>query len=215
MRELVFIGGGGFFSELFEYIQSDIEKGNLQGVRLKGVVDDKELNTCQLEYLGSLSSYEIQKNDSFLITIGNPQARKNKYDYLVDQGAELFSYIHSSAIVSVSAQVGRGIIVCPNSIVNANAVLGDNTVLNVFCSLGHDSSLGCHSVLSPYCAINGEASVGSGCFFATRATVFPRAGLGDDIIIDAHSYAKGEVESGYMVTVRSDYKLVKNRLSRK
>lgn len=213
MKNLIFIGGGGFFLELYDYIQDDYLF--LKKFKMKGVLDDNEkLDQALLPYLGTISSYQPRADDVFLVTLGNVINRDKFFRLLEDKGAEFITYLHPSSIVSRSALMGKGCIVAPGSIVNAKAIVENNVVINVHCSVGHESKIGFSSVLSPYSAVNGNAVVGSQCFLGTRATVFPGKEIGNKGIIDSHSYVKSDVPEKSIVSVRGDYVVVKNRLMR-
>lgn len=212
MNNIIFLGGGGFFNELYEYISEDIALGRLTNVQIKGIVDDRILEHSTAPYLGKFDDYQIEENDYFIVAIGNAMVRKKIFNLLKNRNAQLYTYIHSTALISKSCQVGEGVIICPSAIVNANTILEEGVVLNVFCSVGHDSKVGAYTVMSPYSAVNGGSIVGSGCFLGTRATVFPQSNVGNNVIIDSHSYAKNSVESNTIVSLRFNYQVIKNRL---
>lgn len=214
-KNIIFVGAGGFFNELFDYINYDLLSIDENNFQIKGVLDDKVTESEKIRVLGKLDDYEIEENDYFIIAIGNPIIREKFFKKILDKQGKIFTYIHSSAIISEHAEIGIGCIICPNTIVNSNAVVGDNVVLNVFCSVGHDSKVGDHTVLSPYAAVNGGAVVGNSCFLATRATIFPRVNIGNDVTVDSHSYAKANVDNGMIVSCRIKYITVKNRLLRR
>jgi UDP-3-O-[3-hydroxymyristoyl] glucosamine N-acyltransferase len=213
MDNLIFVGGGGFFTEVHSYIVQDQLNGLLPEVSVKGIIDDNpDLSIAGVDYLGQIDDYQVQGHDLFIITIGAPLPRARIHALLSQQGGRFFTYIHPSSLVAPSASIAQGVILCPNTIVNVNAVVQANVAVNVFSSIGHDAQVNEHSVLSPYCAVNGNAKVGSECFLATRVTMFPGAELGDKSIVDCHGYVKGQVAQKHIVSVRGQYQVVKNRL---
>ena len=212
MRNLIFVGGGGFFRELYGYISED--SPFLCDKKVKGILDDRALYETELPYLGSIAEYQVKDDDVFLVTIGNATARKMVFELLESKNASVVSYIHPLSFVASSSNIGRGVIACPNSIINANSEVNDNVVLNVFCSVGHDAVIGMHSVLSPFAAVNGGAILGERVFLSTRATVFPLMKVGNGCIVDSHSYVKKDVEDNHIISNRIDYVVTKNRLMR-
>ncbi|GAA0670451.1 acetyltransferase [Rheinheimera tangshanensis] len=213
MKNLVFVGGGGFFLELFDYIKRDLSV--TEKFSIKGIIDDvKTQSELPLRLLSNVEDYDPEIDDVFLITLGSPLNRDKLYKSLKMKGACFISYIHPSAYIAETASIEEGCIVAPYSIVNAKAVIKANVAVNVHCSVGHESNLGQSSVLSPYSAVNGNAIVGDQCFLGTRATVFPKMVLGDKSIVDSHSYVKSNVDSKSIVSLRGEYVVVKNRLMR-
>lgn len=213
MKNLIIVGGGGFFRELYEYCSTDIENGRLQHVSIKGVVDDNPaVDTRGLQYLGSVDEYDLQEDDVLIIAIGNPQIRAKIYNQFIMKGGDFYTYIHPSVYVSPSADIGDGVIIAPHSIVNANAKIAPNVVVNVQCSVGHDCGIEMSAVLSPYCALSGGSKVGKECFLGSRVTVFPNVIIKNKASIDAHVCVRDTVEERQILYVKNQYKKIKNRL---
>ena len=194
MKDLIIIGAGGFAKELLGYINHDKSKGLLEDINLKGILVDyfehyKKLNE-PLNYLGKIREYEIQKNDIFIIAIGENPGRNIIIDYLESQNAKFFSYIHSSCYVNPSAKFEEGLIMAPFSIINANVKLGKHAFINSFSGIGHDCVVGDRAILYPYAAINGNCTIGNNLTMGTKATVFPKTNLGNNCTITSHSYVK-------------------------
>jgi sugar O-acyltransferase (sialic acid O-acetyltransferase NeuD family) len=219
MKNIVIVGGGGFGRELYSYIKADLADGNLIGYSLAGLLDDSpecELARMspELSYLGALASFEPQGNEVFVIAIGKPSGRLKIFEEIKRRRLALLTYVHSSAMVMFEATLGEGSIICPNTIINAGAKLGDNVAVNVFCSVGHGASIGNHSVLSPYCALSGDSKLGECGFMGTRGTLFPRVEMGDGCIVDAHSAVRQSVGENKVVSVRGEYLVLENRFNR-
>lgn len=215
MKNLVIVGAGGYFLELFEYITCDINNTRIEDVFIKGVLDDRSPEMpLPTSYLGTIDDYTIEKDDIFLIAIGNVQHRENIFNKLKAKSASFFTYIHPSALVSPSAVLGEGTIVCPMSVVNARAIVAENVSINVHASVGHEVKVGEHSVLSPYCALNGAASIGRKVFVGTRSTIFPIVSVGNDCIIDSHTAVRKSTGAQLLLSDRANFVSVKNRFMR-
>ena len=207
-KKLILVGGGGFFLEVSEYISASNDAyvfGYLAAKRSSGVLD--------VDYLGDVSQAENHTDCYFLITIGNPQTRSRIYNLLKD-ACKFYTFIDSRAIVSRSAVIAEGAVICPNVILNARCTLEPNVVINVNASVGHEAYVGESSVLSPYAALNGSSKIGKMCFLGTRATVFPGRILGDSCIVDTHSFVKSDVPEKSIVSTKTEYLVLKNRLMR-
>lgn len=219
MKRIVIVGGGGFGRELYGYIKGDLSAGRLNGYALAGVLDDNPdcelaVKSQELAYLGALASFEPQGNEVLVIAIGKASIRRNIFDQIKRRGISLFTYVHSSAQVMPDVTLGEGAVVCPNSIINVGAKLGDNVAVNVFCSIGHGASIGHHAVLSPYSALSGDSKLGVCGFMGTRATLFPGVVMGAGCIVDAHSAVRQSVGENKIVSVRGEYLVLDNRFNR-
>lgn len=213
--EVVVVGSGGFAQEIIDYLRA------LRSVTLAGVVDDHLSGDAPatvrgVPFLGTLAAAMASNpRAKFVVAAGRPAFREDSCEQVLAAGRELFTLVHPWAIVAPDSELGLGCVVAPFAIVNAGAHLETGCVLNVFCSVGHDARVGAYTVLSPYAAINGWSQTGRACFLGTRATIYPRVRIGDRCEIDTHSYAKADVEDRMIVTVRGDYRVLKNRLEKK
>jgi len=189
MKNIIFVGAGGLAKELYGYIQGEIERGVLNDCQIKGFLDIsldsyKKMN-INSKYLGSEDEYCAASEDEFIIAIGDVKLKEKITTRLVKKGVSIMTYIHSSAIVDKGAEIGMGVVICPNCMVNNQAVIGDFSMLNIYSSVAHDSSLGSYSILSPYATINGSTCVGGKTFMATRSSILPGLSVGEECIISA------------------------------
>lgn len=213
-QTVIVIGAGGFAQEIIDYLLA------LRTVTILGVVDDHFQGEVPdsikgIPFLGNFkTAAQVYPQVSFVVAAGKPRFREETCERVLAAGRALFTLVHPSAIVASDAEVAPGCIVAPFSIVNAGAKLDTGAVLNVFCSVGHGAHVGAYTVLSPYAAINGCGVTGRACFLGTRATIYPRVRVGDRCEIDTHSYAKSDVEDRMIVTVRGEYRVLKNRLEK-
>ena len=215
MKRLIFVGASGYFLELFEYISKDIANNRISNLSIYGVLDDKKPSqTLPCSYLGNIENYEIQPEDIFIIAIGNVLHREKLFTVLKNKGACFYTYKHPTAIVSASADIGQGTIICPYTIINASAIVGENVSLNVNVSIGHEATVGSHTVVSPYAALNGNASIGKQSFIGSRSTVFPSISVGAFCTIDSHTAVRKNCEDKMILSERTAFLAIKNRFMR-
>lgn len=222
---LILVGMGGFGREVVQYLRDD---ENREQTRANSRVndhytkptlaylDDQDLSayeqTSGLVGLGSPKDFHPSLNDRLLITVGSTKCRANFWDLLQPRGAKFHTFIHPTAVVSSTATIAPGTIICPFAMIGHQAEVGENVVVNCYASVGHDAVVGQHSILSPYASVLGQAKLGTECFLGTRATVFPGVRLGANCTIDAHSFAKMDVPDGHIVRCRTEYQMIRNRL---
>ena len=221
VKKIILVGSGAFASEIIQYLADIIEhKKRINSdnkLELFGIVDNfaNDKNIKELDGINFLGCEDDIKNSDdfyFLIASGTPAYRKDAFLRLKKQNKKLFTLVHPSAYISKNCTIGYGSIICPNSIINSKANVGIGSLINVFSSIGHHSLIGNFSVLSPYCSISGNAEIGEASFLGTRATLFPNIKIGKCCTIDSHTYVKSNVKSYHIVSLRSEYLLIKNRL---
>ena len=215
MKKILIAGCGGFGQEVYSYLVQDIKNGELTDIELVGALDDSENSYndsgIQLPFMGSISKYTFDSTMYVVLCVGEVKLRRKLTQTLRNNKAQFYSYIHSSCHVANNAEIGDGVIICPQSIVNVNTSIATSVVINVFSSIGHGVSIGEGSVLSPYSAINGDAHVGKFCFLGTRATVYPKVVLSDNCVVDSHSAVKKDALEASIISNRTQYVCVPNR----
>ncbi len=217
MKNLIIVGAGGFGKEIYSYIIDNINNNVIQEYVFKGFVDDDEqnfisLNFPQERWLGTIDDYQYIADDYVIIAIGNIKSRNIIIKKLAKRKVNFYTFIHHSVFIGPNTKIGKGTIICPNSIVQTNANISDHCVLNIYCSIGHDSHLGEGSVLSPYCTLNGNVKTGADLFMGTRSTLLLQTMIGKNCIISAHTVVRGTVGDNMMIKDKVNQIEVKNRL---
>jgi sugar O-acyltransferase (sialic acid O-acetyltransferase NeuD family) len=176
----VIVGAGGFGGEVLQYTRDAI--ATTPDVHVRGFLDDRvdvEMRACDgLPLLGTISSYEPQPEDRFVVAVGDPEVRMRIITHLTSRGASFFRLVHPTAFVASTATIGDGCIVAPFCAVGNAAQIGDHVVLTWYSSVAHDAEVASFAVLSPYSTVNGGASLGEGAFLGTHAAVNPQQGVG-------------------------------------
>jgi sugar O-acyltransferase (sialic acid O-acetyltransferase NeuD family) len=213
---LFIIGAGGFGRELESWI-SRIPNEKLPWI-LAGFIDDKpdSLNESarDLKYIGT-TDYLFHEDDSVIIAIANPDDKEKLYQKMKSK-VRFITYIDPTAIIGKYTKIGEGCVICPNSIISANAILGDCVTVNLGSQIGHDAKVGSFSSLMGNVDIGGSSSLGKKCYMGTQSCLTPKIKLGDDITIGIGSVVVNNlVEPGtyFGVPARKIFPL-KNEASR-
>ncbi len=97
---------------------------------------------------------------------------------------------------------GEGNIICSNSVLTTDIVLGNFIHLNLDCTVGHDSRLGDYSTISPGVHISGNTSLGNKVFIGTGANILEKLDICSDTVIGAGStVVKSITEPGTYVGI--------------
>jgi len=199
LKNLIIVGAGGFGREVFHWLKDWIafDETRKNDFQIKGFIslDPNELDGFDVPVgiLGDEESYEFQKDDLFVMGVGQPKIKRKIAERM--SKAEFFTLVHPTAIVCSSAKIGKGVIVCPFSTVSSDVTLGDFVMLNAFASVGHDCEVGDYCVLSGYANLNGFVTLESEVFLGTRATVVASKKVGSQSKISAHALVVSDVPS--------------------
>lgn len=132
-------------------------------------------------------SYE---SHNWVIGIGDGAARERISTRLREslQNAYFPAIVSRRANVSNTAKVGEGSVIGPGASVGSNSVVGSFSILDISCTLAHDSKLGSFSHLAPGAVVLGNASIESKCFLGANSVVGQKVGLPEGSILGALSF---------------------------
>lgn len=187
MGNKVFIlGAGGFGREILNIF---IDLGRIDDVL--GFMEENCQRKGQL--VNGKPVYDISKLEEYdvneiklVCAIGTPVRRR-----LIENTKELgFKYetvVHPSVIMSPWVEFGEGCIVCAGNILTNQIIMGDFSILNLACTIGHDVVIGEYTTLSPGAHISGKVTIGNECFIGTGAVTVEKLEIGNNTFIGAGS----------------------------
>jgi sugar O-acyltransferase (sialic acid O-acetyltransferase NeuD family) len=198
--KLVIYGAGGFAAEILW----TIERINLQKptFEILGICDDAEQPFATLygyPFFGRLEDARKQISaDSvfFHVAIGSNRGRQAVTERCQQVGWQLASVIDPSVLIAPSASVGAGVYLGAGTIVCPNVDICMSTIVNLHCSVGHDSRLGRFSQLCPGARVSGNGMVGEGAFLGTNALIGPGVQVGDWALLGAGSVGLKNIPAG-------------------
>jgi sugar O-acyltransferase (sialic acid O-acetyltransferase NeuD family) len=95
--------------------------------------------------------------------------------------------IHPSVIIGNAkyVSIGEGSIICAGTIMTTNISIGRHVILNLACTIGHESTIDDYSAFMPTCSISGEVTIGKCTYWGTGAKIINRCHVGDNVTIGA------------------------------
>lgn len=81
------------------------------------------------------------------------------------------NFIHHSAFVSKSAEMGYGNVILANTVINANVKLGNYNTIQSNVLIGHNTLVGNSNFFAGHCAIGSNDVIENGCFFGLNVSV--------------------------------------------
>ncbi|MGG7036479.1 MAG: acetyltransferase [Flavobacterium sp.] len=171
-KTLAIIGSGHLGQQIAHYALSDNHydkvvffddfsaASHVNGFEVIGNSDDVE------------KSFENKCFDELLIGIGYKHLKARKQLFERFSGKVPFGkIIHSSTWVDKTAKIGEGCVIYPGGCIDAHAVIDQNTVLNVSCTIAHDTHIGKHCFLSPRVALAGFIKIEEMCIIGINTTI--------------------------------------------
>lgn len=130
-----------------------------------------------------------------VVAIGDNSIRFQKIGQLQENGFNLITLIHPSAVVSRYAEIENGTVIFPRAVINAFARIGLGTIINTGSIVEHDCIVGDYAHISPNASLSGGVEVGSKCWIGVGSQVKQLVKIGDNTIIGAGSTVLSDIPS--------------------
>jgi sugar O-acyltransferase (sialic acid O-acetyltransferase NeuD family) len=199
---MIIVGAKGFAKELLEVFHQLGETQNL--VFFDNVSDDLPENIYG-RYPILKSELEVRNHfqnfgNDFCIGVGNPFIRKGLFDLFNKWGGIQHSLISPFAHIGhYSNFIGQGTCIMTGAILTNSIDIGENCLINLNCTIGHDTKIGSYSELCPGVHVSGNVKIGDFSFIGTGAVILPGIQIGNGAIIGAGSVVSKNVIDNQLV----------------
>ena len=135
--------------------------------------DDESIKTSMgLEVIGKTADAFINKDEAdFFVAIGSNITRGKIQEKLIEQGLNVVSLIHPSAIIGTDVEIGIGTAVMAGVIINSSSRIGKGCIINTSSSLDHDNVIEDYVHISPGVRSAGSVGIGKGTWLGIGSVV--------------------------------------------
>lgn len=204
MKRIAIIGAGGFARELawlIEEVSASTEDPAGDRYEVAGflVSDITRLGPHDRAVLGDFSWLAENKVDGLAMGIGTPAARVRLADELKARFPDIPwpAFVHPSVKWQrQTMQVEEGVIICAGTIATVNVHFEPFCMVNLSCTIGHESVIGRGSVLNPTVNISGGVELGECVLVGTGAQVLQYLKVGSGATIGAGAVVNKDVAPG-------------------
>lgn len=192
------IGAGGHARVLEEAL-------NEVGFELSGFVapsaEGSRLSE-DVEWLGNDDALLAEDPSAVLLingigSAGNTAGRQAVFEKYKNAGFDFLQIITETANIADSAVMVEGVQVLAGAIVNTDAFVNDNTIINTGAIVEHHSQIGAHCHVATGATICGDVTVGDGTHIGAGATVIQGITIGSKCIIGAGAVVITDVPDGH------------------
>jgi len=202
MKDIAIYGAGGFGREVACLIIS-INKVHPKW-NLIGFFDDNLKKGFSNEYgnvLGSISELNLWNDElAIAIAIGNPVLINNIVDNIYNP-LIIFPNLLAPDLTCLddsTLKLGKGNIICSQSIISCHVEIGDFNILNLLVTIGHDSKIGSFNVFMPAVNISGAVSIGNKNFMGVSSAILQQIKIGNGVRIGAGSIVIRKTEDDFL-----------------
>ncbi len=199
---MLIIGAKGFAKEVLEILYQLEELENLV------FYDDVNEKIPEKLYdlfpvfrnLEQAESYFKSVDNRFTIGIGNPVLRKLLCDKFTTIGGIFTSTISSKANIGhYGNQIEDGCNIMTGVVITNDIIIKKGVIINLNCTVGHDSTIGLFSELSPGVHVSGNCIIGDYVILGTNVSILPKIKIGKNVIVAAGSVVTKDVPDNCMV----------------
>lgn len=192
-KSLIIFGASGFGKEV-AWLAKRLS------INVVGFLDDDFSLTGTQFYgypvLGLLKDWVKYADHDFSLAIASPRVRKLVVDKMYTLGKPNFiTLIDPSVIIEAERDnIGTGSIVCAGSICTADVKIGDFSIINKQCSIGHDVTIQDFCTISPKVMLGGNVYICDGSEIGAASTIRQQLVIGEGANIGMGSVVVKNVE---------------------
>lgn len=189
MNKIAIIGAGGFGKEvamLIEQINAAKPQWHLIGFFDDGVRKAAVINGYR--NLGSVAEInQIKELTGVVIAIADCKIRAKLETQIHNTYIYYPTLIHPNVLIGNSeyTKVSEGCIITAGNIITVNVEIGRHVILNLGCTVGHDTLIGDYSSVMPSVNISGGVKIHTGVYIGTGAQILNHLEVGSYTIIGA------------------------------
>jgi sugar O-acyltransferase (sialic acid O-acetyltransferase NeuD family) len=188
-KNIAIFGAGGFGLEvaaLIRHINIVNNEWNLLGFFDDAISEGTFVNHYPI--LGGIDKLNLWDSPlNLVLALGVPDTKKRVYGKITNKNILFPILIHPSVVLGCEEliSIGEGSIICAGNILTTNIKVGHHVILNLACTIGHESEVGDYSSFMPACNISGEVKIGKKNFWGTGAKVINGKTIGNNVIVGA------------------------------
>ena len=196
-RKCLVVGAGGQSRAVLSILQ---EPANRDKFEVIGILDlayqgvpEEVLGLAVIGSLEDLAEFR-GKACSLFLAIGDNLKRSEVFLGAEAHGFHFPNLISQHALISASATLQPGNIVCPNAYIGPYVKLGSNNLLNTKSIVEHEAVVGSHCHVAPAAIICGRVTIGNFTMVGAGAIITDNKKIASKTIIGAGSVVGKDID---------------------
>lgn len=196
---LLIYGASGLAKEVYDIVVRSLPTKYKQIIFIDDFADEAPYYLSESIHFDTIKERFDTDGVEGVVAVGEPQYREQLAKKFDANGIKLATIIDKTAIISPTAIIEDGVIICEYTTIHANVRIGRGALIQPFCDIGHDIRFGEYSVMSAQCAPGGESTFGNRVYMGMQAVSKEKISIGDDVIIAMGAAVFSNVEEGATV----------------
>ena len=199
---LVVLGAGGHAKVVVALLRAI-------GAEIKGVCDPGLASQSIASWRGLVvlgGDEALQQLDAGSVALVNgvgqvvgSRRRKDMFLSLKAKGYRFPALVHPTAWVDPSVELGEGVQVMAGAVIQPDATVGADTIINTGSRVDHDCIIDCHVHVAPGAVLCGAVRIASDTFIGAGATIIQGVSVGRDSIVGAGVTVIRDLQAGPVV----------------
>ncbi|HRO07030.1 MAG TPA: acetyltransferase [Ferruginibacter sp.] len=188
MKNIAIFGAGGFGREvkmLIDHINAASPQWNFIGYFdddfSKAILIDEQFR------LGGTEALNAYHEKLYLVlAIGNPMVKRKILHKIHNRNVHYPVLIHPNVVMgSSNVTIGDGSIICAGTILTVDIKIGKHVILNLACTVGHDTVIHDYCSFMPAVNISGEVTIEEAVYVGTGAKIINQLEIGEGTVVGA------------------------------
>lgn len=193
-NDIFIIGAGTYGEAMYELAEHT-------GYTIAGFFDEDERKIGQSVMdslvVGKFSTLptKYMKGRKFIVAIGDNEIRTNLMEFINSHGGDTPTLIHSSAIISPTAQIGKGVYIQANATIWTKVVIGDYCIISPGVVIAHHTKVCNGCLISTLSGVGASINIGHKVFIGMGSTIVTGVTyLGENTTIGAGAVVLKDVD---------------------
>jgi sugar O-acyltransferase (sialic acid O-acetyltransferase NeuD family) len=200
---MIIIGAKGFAKEVLEVIWQKSENENIAFFdNVSKDLGNKLFDRFQIlkSHDEVVNYFKTTKDKRFALGIGSPVLRCKLSKQFIDLGGELTSTISPFANIGhFDTVVGQGCSIMTGVAITNNIKIGKGVLINLNCTIGHDTTIGDFAEISPGVTISGNCKIGKLTSLGSNASILPNITIGNNVVVGAGTVVIKDIPDNTLV----------------
>jgi len=175
------------------------EAAQLANIEISGYLDDDSSAGIRVvgspvAWLGELRDFNCVGDAAYIVALGKIPIRREVIELLDRTECAALTVVHPTAFVSPSAELGAGVYVGPQAVVNSRARIADHAIINTGAIVEHDCVVGENTHIAPGAVMGGDVTIGHDSLIGLGSRLNPHVMIGDNATVGAGAVVVRDVD---------------------